>query len=404
MTDKSFPAGFTAVGSVAGAYILPMDDASGAAGSNKKATVAQLQTHLALSFNALLTWRDEGTDLASAGAVSKVDFVGAGVAATYDAATGKVTVTIAGGGGSTPTGTGLRKVVAGVEAGAAALLVDADIAAGAAIALSKLANVSATDKLLGRSTAGAGAIEEIVCTAAGRALIDDANAATQRTTLGLGTAAVLDVPASGNATTAQAVKGDDTRLALAGGTAPVCGKRGTTYKQAYYTAGVTSAAALTSGTPSVGVLRALPFMVAEACTLDRLALAIQTTVATAVGRIGIYDSDANIYPNNLLGETGELDLSTAGTTPGTAVALSLALLPGKVYWAAYLGGTAAATIRAVTMGGLYQTIGIVETLGTAISVGWFHTQVYGALPATFPNSAPGVLAAVPIPAIFLRLA
>jgi hypothetical protein len=52
-----------------------------------------------------------------------------------------------------------------------------------------LQNVSATDKLLGRSSAGAGVIEEIACTAAGRALIDDADAAAQRTTLGLGTIA-----------------------------------------------------------------------------------------------------------------------------------------------------------------------------------------------------------------------
>jgi hypothetical protein len=51
-------------------------------------------------------------------------------------------------------------------------------------------NVSATDKVLGRSTAGAGVIEEIACTAAGRAILDDADAAAQRTTLGLGTSAV----------------------------------------------------------------------------------------------------------------------------------------------------------------------------------------------------------------------
>jgi hypothetical protein len=44
--------------------------------------------------------------------------------------------------------------------------------------------VSATDKLLGRSTAGAGIVEEIACTAAGRALLDDADAAAQRATLG----------------------------------------------------------------------------------------------------------------------------------------------------------------------------------------------------------------------------
>jgi len=44
---------------------------------------------------------------------------------------------------------------------------------------------SATDRLLGRSSAGAGAVEEIICTAAGRALLDDADAAAQRATLGV---------------------------------------------------------------------------------------------------------------------------------------------------------------------------------------------------------------------------
>ena len=46
-------------------------------------------------------------------------------------------------------------------------------------------DVTATDKILGRSTAGAGTVEEITCTSAGRALIDDADASAQRTTLGL---------------------------------------------------------------------------------------------------------------------------------------------------------------------------------------------------------------------------
>lgn len=40
--------------------------------------------------------------------------------------------------------------------------------------------LSTNDRLLGRSTAGAGAAEEITCTAAGRALLDDATAAVQR--------------------------------------------------------------------------------------------------------------------------------------------------------------------------------------------------------------------------------
>lgn len=53
-----------------------------------------------------------------------------------------------------------------------------------AVSYGKIQNVSATDKILGRSSSGAGIIEEIPCTAAGRALLDDADAAAQRTTLG----------------------------------------------------------------------------------------------------------------------------------------------------------------------------------------------------------------------------
>ena len=57
------------------------------------------------------------------------------------------------------------------------------------VSYAKIQNVSATDKLLGRSTAGAGVVEEITCTAAGRALLDDSDASAQRTTLGLATVA-----------------------------------------------------------------------------------------------------------------------------------------------------------------------------------------------------------------------
>jgi len=62
--------------------------------------------------------------------------------------------------------------------------------------LSTRLQLTATDLLVGRSTVGAGASEEIACTAAGRALLDDATAAAQRSTLGLGSAAVADVAAS----------------------------------------------------------------------------------------------------------------------------------------------------------------------------------------------------------------
>ena len=66
-----------------------------------------------------------------------------------------------------------------------------------AVTYAKIQNVSATDRLLGRSTAGAGDIEEIACTAFGRSLIDDVDAAAARTTLGLGTLATQSGTFSG---------------------------------------------------------------------------------------------------------------------------------------------------------------------------------------------------------------
>lgn len=82
------------------------------------------------------------------------------------------------------------------------------------VTYAKIQNVSATDKLLGRSTAGAGDVEEITCTSAGRALIDDATAADQRTTLGLGTLATQSGTFSG---TSSGTNTGDQTITLTGG-------------------------------------------------------------------------------------------------------------------------------------------------------------------------------------------
>jgi hypothetical protein len=76
----------------------------------------------------------------------------------------------------------------------------------ASIAYAKIADM-ATNKLLGRASAGSGVIEEIDLTPAGRALLDDVDASAQRTTLGLGTAATANTSAfdaAGTASTAVA--------------------------------------------------------------------------------------------------------------------------------------------------------------------------------------------------------
>jgi hypothetical protein len=86
-----------------------------------------------------------------------------------------------------------------------------------AVTFAKMQNI-ATDKLLGRATAGTADVEEITCTAAGRALLDDADAAAQRTTLGAAatshTHGVGDLTA-GSATTGQVLTYNGTAWAPA---------------------------------------------------------------------------------------------------------------------------------------------------------------------------------------------
>jgi hypothetical protein len=84
------------------------------------------------------------------------------------------------------------------------------------VTYAKIQNVSATDRLLGRSTAGAGVIEEIVCTAFGRSVLSSVDAAAGRTALGLGTAATS---ASTSFATSTHVHGNITNAGAIGSTA-----------------------------------------------------------------------------------------------------------------------------------------------------------------------------------------
>jgi len=78
-----------------------------------------------------------------------------------------------------------------------------------AVTYAKIQDVSATDKLLGRSTAGAGVVEEIPCTSFARSILDDANAGAVRTT--------ISAAASGANSDITSLSGLETDLSVAQG-------------------------------------------------------------------------------------------------------------------------------------------------------------------------------------------
>lgn len=172
--------------------------------------------------------------------------------------------------------------------------------ADSGVTYAKIQNVSATDRLLGRSTAGAGSVEEITCTAAGRALLDDSSAADQRTTLGLGDLATQSASAvaitGGTATlssatiTSATISGGTvsniTDLAIADG-----GTGASTAAGARTNLGVaigTDVQAFDAGLQSISALTTSANQILYTTAADTYA----TTAITAAGRALIDDADA----------------------------------------------------------------------------------------------------------------
>jgi len=164
-----------------------------------------------------------------------------------------------------------------------------------AVTYAKIQNVSATDKLLGRSTAGAGSVEEITCTAAGRAILDDADASAQRTTLGLGTLATqsgtFSGTSSGTNTGDQTISltGDVTGSGTGSFAATIANSAVTNAKMANMTASTIKARVTGStGAPEDATLTQVLDLVGSAAQGDILYRDASTWTRLAAGTNGHY--------------------------------------------------------------------------------------------------------------------
>lgn len=200
-----------------------------------------------------------------------------------------------------------------------------------AVTYAKIQNVSATDRLLGRSTAGAGNVEEITCTAAGRALLDDASAADQRTTLGLGsmaTQAASSVAITGGTISGGTISGI-TDLAIADG-----GTGASTAADARTNLGLaigTNVQAYDAGLQSISGLTTAADQTIYTTGSDTYAV----TGFTAAGRALLDDATAADQRTTLgLGTIATQDANNVSITGGTAT-----LGSATITSAAISGGT-----------------------------------------------------------------
>lgn len=173
----------------------------------------------------------------------------------------------------------------------------------------------------------------------------------------------------------------------------------------YYVAGACNGIALTTASVVVNVLYAQPLAIANGGWIDRLVFRVITGGAGgSVSRCGIYKarSSHDLYPGDLIVDSGEKATTASTTTHTTTV--NVYLEPGVLYWAAFLCGTAAPTVRGLTVNTAHPIFGIDANIGTAFQQGIKPAQAYGALPSTFTQDYTAIITAAPIPAIAVRLA
>jgi hypothetical protein len=213
--------------------------------------------------------------------------------------------------------------------------IDAD-----AVTYAKMQNVSATDKLLGRSTAGSGNVEEITCTAFARSILDDADAAAVRATLGAGIGggdllAANNLSDVANAATARTNLGVASSTDLANAIALI-GQNNTTLNglvsggqpvwESGFTYRVTAATYYINGTLYSSTEQSITLTAADV-TFDRIdviALDTSGTLVKITGTAAAAPSEPDIDPATQL-ELTFVTVAVSASAPATAANESIYL-------------------------------------------------------------------------------
>lgn len=145
-------------------------------------------------------------------------------------------------------------------------------------------------------------------------------------------------------------------------------------------------------------LRAIPFIVAEPTTFDRIGVYSSTSSAGNYLRFGIYNSNENLEPTTLVLDSGEFSAASSGYKESI---INVTLQPG-IYFLVLLQSVTM-SIRGVSNTGGSPLLGIVDPINDAtVRSAYDVAFTYAPLPSTYPSGFTAT--AVSVPNIYMRVA
>lgn len=144
-----------------------------------------------------------------------------------------------------------------------------------------------------------------------------------------------------------------------------------------------------------------PFSVERNITVATLYAEVTTVQATAVFRLGIYDTNATgsaHVPGNLLGQTADLSGAALGNIGG-ALSPGVALVPGVVYWATLFARGGNANFRGQSLADFPPAwLGRPTSTSNNAYNHYRNTATWSVMPSTYPG---GTITSAVVPSIYL---
>jgi hypothetical protein len=161
------------------------------------------------------------------------------------------------------------------------------------------------------------------------------------------------------------------------------------YRSGYYYESKNGAQIITS-LFTISRMLCVPVFISESITIDRIGAECVTAVASSTFRLGIYTSDSNGLPANLVLDAGTIDTSTTGAK---TITISQTLTPGLYYLTGcQQGGATNATMRGYhNIMGNHSPVAGATMSTTVYYTGFNQDPVTGAFPSTYTGNNPNTL-------------